>query len=351
MRPEQIRFVISVTLSVALEAGVSLAHNVASADARWPGVLDVIRRYPWPASGVLGVLLMVVLVVTGGNDETKGRADTAGQVKESSLTTVTTTAMAPVGRDLIQRIEVHNYPQAAPGERDKPTSEGSATSAPTGPPTSGQSRLPRPAKILLYLAVGVILIATPALVLKPWSPHAPKAVNPFARTSHSPSRHSPTTAPSTPVETAAPSTPASMPASATPTAHPVSEDAPIYQNKEVAIGQGAVDVDTYQFLPSRPGLGVRVSEGATGLTLDPPGYTQGMRLAIYSVLSRPGRKACIAQLDQVAGNKNGMYTRDAAVGQYVCLRTAEKNIAVIQFKIIDGGTFGPITADITLYRG
>lgn len=342
MRPKQVRFVISVLLIVALEAGVSLAHNVASADARWPGVLDVIRRYPWPASGVLGALLMVVLVVTGGNDETKGRADTAGQVKESSLTTVTTTAMAPVGRDLIQRIEVHNYPQAAPGERDKPTSEGPATSAPTGPPTSGQIRLPRPAKILLYLAVGIILIATPALVLEPWSPHAPKAVDPFARTSHSPSRHSPTPAPSTPVD---------MPALATPTAHPVSEDAPIYQNKEVAIWQGAVDVDTYQFLPSRPGLGVRVSEGATGLTLDTPGYTQGMRLAIYSVLSRPGRKACIAQLDQVAGNKNGMYTRDAAVGQYVCLRTAEKNIAVIQFKIIHGGTFGPITADITLYRG
>ena len=340
MHLKQVRFVIPVLLSVALEAGVSLAHNVASADARWPGVLDVIRRYPWPASGVLGVLLMVVLVVTGGNDETKGRADTAGQVKESSLTTVTTTAMAPVGRDLIQRIEIHNYPRAAPGERDKPTSEGPTTSAPTGPPTSGQSRLSRPAKILPYMAVGVILIATPALVLKSWSPHVPKAGDPFARTGHPPSQHSPTPAPSTPVD---------MPASATPTAHPVSEDAPIYQNKEVVIERNPIDVDTDQFLPSYY-LGVRVSENHTGLNLDTVGYNQGMRLAIYSLQSPPGRKACIAQLDQVAGNKNGMYTRDAAVGQYVCLRTAEKNIAVIQFKKIEGGPFGPITADITLYR-
>jgi hypothetical protein len=345
VRLRQARFVILVLLSVAFEAGVSLAHNVASADARWPGVLDVIRRYPWPASCVLGVLLMVVLVVTGGNDKTKGRADTAGQVKESSLTTVTTTAMAPVGRDLIQRIEVHNYPRAAPGERDKLTSEGPATSAPTGPPTSGQSRLSRPAKILPYMAVGVILIATPALVLKSWSSHAPKAVDPSARISHSPIRHSPTSAPSTPV---------GMPASATPTAHPVSGDTPVYQNKEVTINQVYVDVDTYPFLPSRPGLGVRVTEGATGLTLDTSDHTQGMKLAVSSLSSPPDRKTCKALLDQVAGNNNGMYTRDSAVGQYVCLRTAEKKIAVIHFKIIENrlksGTSGPITADVTLYR-
>ena len=367
MRLRQARFVILVLLSVALEAGVSLAHNVASADARWPGVLDVIRRYPWPASCVLGVLLMVVLVVTGGNDKTKGRADTAGQVKESSLTTVTTTAMAPVGRDLIQRIEVHNYPRAAPGERDKLTSEGPATSAPTGPPTSGQSRLSRPAKILPYMAVGVILIATPALVLKSWSSHAPKAVDPSARISHSPIRHSPTSAPSTPVgmpasatptasrhSPAPASTPVGMPASATPTAHPVSGDTPVYQNKEVTINQVYVDVDTYPFLPSRPGLGVRVTEGATGLTLDTSDHTQGMKLAVSSLSSPPDRKTCNALLDQVAGNNNGMYTRDSAVGQYVCLRTAEKKIAVIHFKIIENrlksGTFGPITADVTLYR-
>jgi hypothetical protein len=148
--------------------------------------------------------------------------------------------------------------------------------------------------------------------------------------------------------TPAPSTPVATPALAAPIAQSAPEDTPIYQDKEVNIANGYVNVDTDQFLPSQS-LGVRVSEGATGLILDNTGYDKGMRLAIYSLTSRPGREACIAQLDQVAGNA-GMYTRDATAGQYVCLRTAEKNIAVIQFKAISDGTFGPIAADITLYR-
>ena len=157
-----------------------------------------------------------------------------------------------------------------------------------------------------------------------------------------------------PSPTPAPSTPVAAPESATPAAHPVSEGTPIYQNKEVTINEGYVDVDTYPFLPSQS-LGVRVNEGATGLTLNTTGYNRGMRIAVYSLPSQPTRKACITQLGQVAGNMAGMSTRDAAVGKYVCLRTAEKNIAVIQFKIIKNflkrGTWGPITADITLYKG
>ena len=340
-------------LGTALDVGLSLAANAASADARWP-VGDVIRRHPWPAIPVLAVLVLVFGIAAGtrgANDETKSGADTANQVTASKLSTVAGTAtvtvadaatVTSVGRDLHQITEVHNYyyREATPGEPEKPTSEDPATSAPAGSRKSGQNRLPRAAGIWLSLAVGVVvLMAIPVVVPKLWSPHAPKAADPFARTSHSPSRHSPTPAPSTPVHTSA---------SATPAAPPVSGDMPIYQDKEVTIGSEDVDVDTFQFLLD-PRLGVRVKQGHTGLSLEPSGHNQGMRLVIYSARSRPTRGACITLLNQVTVNDNGMYTSDSAVGQYVCLRTAEQNIAVIQFKNIGVGDFGPITADITLY--
>ena len=74
--------------------------------------------------------------------------------------------------------------------------------------------------------------------------------------------HPPTPAPSTPVAT-------SM--SVTPTAHPSSEGTPIYQNKEVIIGANFINVDTDKFLPSDKAHGVRVSAGATGLSIDKAG--------------------------------------------------------------------------------
>jgi hypothetical protein len=353
--------VIAVTLGTALDVGLSLAANAASADARWP-VFDVIHRHPWPAIPVLAVLVVVcgiALGTRGANNESKSGVGTANQVTASKLSTVAGTATVTVadtatvtsaGRDLHQITEVHNYyyREATLGEPEKPTSRDPATSAPAGSRKSGQNRLPRAAEFWLSLAVGVVvLMAIPVVAPKLWIPHAPKAADPFARPSHSPSRYSPTPAPSTPVAT---------PASATPSAHPFSEDTPIYQNKEVTIRQGAIEVDTGQFLPPpKYGTGVRVSKGTTGLTLDEPGYKLGMRLAVYR-LSRPGREACIEQLKQVANNAstgNGMYFRDVASVQYICLRTAEKNIAVIQLKAIHNlntaGTYGPITVYITLY--
>jgi hypothetical protein len=44
-------------------AGASLAGNAASGQGQWPGVLDLLRRYPWPAFGWFTVLLLVVGVV------------------------------------------------------------------------------------------------------------------------------------------------------------------------------------------------------------------------------------------------------------------------------------------------
>ena len=82
---------IAVTLGVALDVVLSLEVNRASADARWPGWFDVIRRYPWAAIPVLGVLLMACGLapdLRDGNDETKSDADTAGQVAASTLNTV-----------------------------------------------------------------------------------------------------------------------------------------------------------------------------------------------------------------------------------------------------------------------
>ncbi|WUH90320.1 WD40 repeat domain-containing protein [Streptomyces sp. NBC_00433] len=52
-----------LAVEVVAAAGASLAGNVASGQDRWPGVLDLLRRYPWPAFGGFTVLLLVVGVV------------------------------------------------------------------------------------------------------------------------------------------------------------------------------------------------------------------------------------------------------------------------------------------------
>lgn len=49
-------------LMVLVPAIVALATNVATSATRWPGWLDLVRRYPWPALGIF-VGLMVVLVI------------------------------------------------------------------------------------------------------------------------------------------------------------------------------------------------------------------------------------------------------------------------------------------------
>ncbi|PJE96868.1 hypothetical protein CUT44_15690 [Streptomyces carminius] len=37
---------------------VALAANAATGQERWPGVLDVLRRHPWPATGLLAAVLV-----------------------------------------------------------------------------------------------------------------------------------------------------------------------------------------------------------------------------------------------------------------------------------------------------
>ncbi|WP_374104768.1 hypothetical protein, partial [Streptomyces sp. McG5] len=49
---------VAVVLAAAIPLAASLAGNAATEAARWPGVLDVLRRHPWAS-------LAVMLVLTG----------------------------------------------------------------------------------------------------------------------------------------------------------------------------------------------------------------------------------------------------------------------------------------------
>lgn len=50
-------------VEAGVAAGASLAGNAASGQGHWPGVLDLLRRYPWAVFGGFTVLLLVVGVV------------------------------------------------------------------------------------------------------------------------------------------------------------------------------------------------------------------------------------------------------------------------------------------------
>ena len=51
-------------LMVLVPAIVALATNVATSTTRWPGPLDLVRRYPWPALGIFVVLMVVLVIIT-----------------------------------------------------------------------------------------------------------------------------------------------------------------------------------------------------------------------------------------------------------------------------------------------
>jgi hypothetical protein len=342
IRRERVRF-IALAGNVALQVGLSLAVNTVSVNARWPGVLDVIRRHPWPAISVIGALAMAFVIALDlytGNHEAKSGADAANQPATSKTSAVTTSFAGSSIRGPIYQSIIVNYGDstATAGGPDKPAPAAAAAPVPAELGRPGQHRSSRLAWIWPYLAVTLaVSVALPLAALHLSSPLAPKSVVPA--TSPSPSRQPPTPASSPPRATAA---------STTPAANPAAAGAVLYHHV-VILNQYGQDLDSGSNppTPAKGETAVVVSMYATGLNVHAPGFKNGMRLATYNGSSSPGAETCIQAL-----NQSGRDYANAIAGQYICLRTAGKNIAVIHLISVNQvGVDGTIKADVTLYRG
>ena len=61
---------LAAALTAAVAVPASLAANAATAQDRWPGILDVLPADPWPWVGALGagavVLSVIAALISGG---------------------------------------------------------------------------------------------------------------------------------------------------------------------------------------------------------------------------------------------------------------------------------------------
>ncbi|MER5384269.1 NB-ARC domain-containing protein [Streptomyces sp. NPDC002688] len=77
MRGRAAGMVVLACTGIVLAAALSLAANAATGQDRWPGPLDWLRRYPWPAVGLLLALSVVAIAVMTWRQErpSAGRDD------------------------------------------------------------------------------------------------------------------------------------------------------------------------------------------------------------------------------------------------------------------------------------
>ncbi|HEY2673598.1 MAG TPA: tetratricopeptide repeat protein, partial [Rugosimonospora sp.] len=95
------RLALAVLVAV-LALAVGLAGNEAASQARWPGVLDVARRHPWPALGILALIAVMVEMVLWlwrerESDRTPGAPGTVMRVGRGATVVVNPDPPVPTG--------------------------------------------------------------------------------------------------------------------------------------------------------------------------------------------------------------------------------------------------------------
>lgn len=136
-------------LCVALMTGpvTALVVNEASTQPKWPGQLDLLRRYPWPALAALAGLAIVAFVVErlfAGKRDDQSRPVTSADFSNAHIGTLN---LASSGAEVVQTSSTTGLPTDVPGDALPEPEEDEAE----GPPQQTQfHRAVTEQQVILY---------------------------------------------------------------------------------------------------------------------------------------------------------------------------------------------------------
>jgi len=108
----------------------SLAENVASSQARWPWLLDYIRKYPWAAIGVSIVILILFYYAESRSVDAPKSSNAEPEEPPPSVTLNHSTINAPTTVQVVQGRALENVSLTTSGDRDSDPGELQPTQKP-----------------------------------------------------------------------------------------------------------------------------------------------------------------------------------------------------------------------------